>query len=285
MLNTSVLLFVVSSLAAAGLAVAPQAATAPMRNARFLALTIGLGWVLCPAVAFVLVHLMPVPAPYETGLVLLSLAPGAPFAPAMGRLAHADAAYTATFMAIAAATTVVLMPVGVALLLPGAEADPRVIAGPLLWFVLAPLLTGMMIRGRWPDAARRIAVPLDAIARITTAAMLVLMVAVYGRAVLEAVGSFAILTLLIFLVAVTVVADLAGAGLPLTQRGALTIGIGTRNLGAALAPAAMIDPDRRVIVLIVIAAPLTLAVAAVAARALARRQLQQRDHHVASLPK
>src|SRR5690242_12088491 len=133
--HAGVIVFVVGSLALAGLAVTVDGVVAPLRHARFVALTLGLGWVLCPAAAYALVRLMPVAPPYETGLLLLSLAPGAPFAPAIARAARADPASTAAFIALTSVATVVLMPLGVAILIPGSAADPAVIARPLLWFV------------------------------------------------------------------------------------------------------------------------------------------------------
>ena len=269
--QAGVIVFVVGSLGLAGLAVTVGGVFAPLRHTRFVLLTLGLGWVLCPAVAYGLIRLMPVAPPYETGLLLLALAPGAPFAPALARAARADAAYTAAFIALTSVATVVLMPLGVAILIPGSTTDPGVIARPLLWFVCLPLVTGVLIRDRLPSTADRLTPLLEAATRLSGLVVLLLMVVLHGRGVLDTVGSFAILTLLLFLVAVTVVTDRSGSALPYSQRSALTIGMCTRNLGAALAPAAVIDPDPRVIVMIVIAAPATLLVGLGAARILARR--------------
>jgi bile acid:Na+ symporter, BASS family len=60
-------------------------------------------------------------------------------------------------------------------------------------------------------------------------------------------------------------------GLPHAQRGVIALGVCTRNIGAALAPViAMPGLDRRVIVMVILAAPLTLGCAALAAWVLAR---------------
>ena len=80
-----VAVFVVSSLAEAGLGVAPRAVLAPLRHARFVFLTLIIGWLVCPAIAYLVIQVLPLATPYATGLVLLALAPGAPFAPAMAR--------------------------------------------------------------------------------------------------------------------------------------------------------------------------------------------------------
>jgi len=276
-LSLCVVVFVVSSLAEAGLGVAPRAVLAPLRHGRFVVLTLIVGWLVCPAVAYLLVQALPLAAPYATGLTLLALAPGAPFAPSLARLVRADSAYMAAFMLLTAAVTVVLMPVGVPLLIPGSAAAPGVIARPLLLLVLLPLLAGVTIRGLRPGIADRTRPLLAGVTRALTLGLLVLLVVVHGHSVLEAVGSFAILAMLIFVAGVTLVAYLLGADLADEQRSVLTIGMCTRNLGAALAPAAAIDPDRRVIVMIVIAVPIMLVVAAVTVRMLARAQPPVRD--------
>jgi BASS family bile acid:Na+ symporter len=268
-LRLCVVVFVVSSLAEAGLGVSPRAVLAPLRHARFVVLTVVVGWLVCPGVAYLLIHVLPLATPYATGLMLLALAPGAPFAPALARMARADSAYMAAFMVLTGAATVVLMPLGLPFLISGSSADPAVIARPLLILVLLPLLAGVMTRGLRPRIAERIGPSLAAITRALTGGMVLLLVVVHGRGVLDAVGSYAILTMLVFVGIVTLVSHLCGAGLAEAQRKALTIGMCTRNLGAALAPAAVIDPDRRVIVMIVIAVPVTLVVGALTARRLA----------------
>ena len=276
-LGVCVVVFVVSSLAEAGLGVAPRAVLAPLRHARFVVLTLIVGWLVCPAIAYLLIQGLPLAAPYATGLALAALAPGAPFAPALARLTRTDSAYMAAFMLLTAAVTVVLMPVGVPLLIPGSAAAPGAIARPLLLLVLLPLLAGVTIRGLRPTVADRMRPLLSGITRSIALGLLVLLVVVHGQSVLEAVGSFAILAMLIFVTGVTLVAYLLGADLPDEQRNVLTIGMCTRSLGAALAPAAAIDPDRRVIVMIVISVPIVLIVAAVTVRMLARAQPLLRD--------
>jgi len=217
------------------------------------------------------VQVVPLEAPYATGILLLALAPCAPFAPLMVQRARGDPAYLAAFMVLSAISTVVLMPLAVPLLIDGLSADAWAIARPLLLFVLAPLLVGMALRGANVHLAGR-ATPV--VARMTNLAgvvALLLMVVLYGRGIVDAVGSYAIATETVFLAVITVATHLLGAGLADEQRTVLTLGVSTRNLGAALAPLAVSNYDQRAIVVIAIAGPLALIVAAVTARWLERR--------------
>jgi len=270
-LQASLFVFMVGSLGGVGLGVAPRDVLAPLRNGRFVLLLLATGWLAGPAVALLLLRVLPIDRPYATALLLLALAPGAPFAPAMMRLARGEPAYVAAFMAVSAAVTAILLPLGVPLLISGATANPWDIARPLALLVVAPMVSGSAIRGLWPGVAARIEPIVSRIARVVTMVMLVLVILVYGRGVLDAVGSHAILAQLLFVAAVTLVADLAGAALGAPQRNVLTVGMSTRNIGAALAPLSAIEPDPRAVVMIAIAVPVTLGAAAVAARLLRQR--------------
>lgn len=270
-LQASLFVFMVASLGGVGLGVAPRDVLAPLTNARFVLLLLASGWLVGPAVALLLLRVIPLDRPYATALLLLALAPGAPFAPAMMRIARGDPAYVAAFMVASAAVTVVVLPLGVPLLIPGATANPWDIARPLALLVVAPMVCGSAIRGLWPGVAARLEPVVSGIARVVTMVMLVLVTLVYGRGVMNAFGSHAILAQLLFVAVVTLVSDLAGAALGATQRNVLTVGMSTRNIGAALAPLSAIEPDARAVVMIAIAVPMTLAAAAVAARLLAQR--------------
>jgi BASS family bile acid:Na+ symporter len=269
-LQACVVLFMVAGLAGAGLGVAPAAAIAQLRDRQFVLRTLIGGWLLSPAAALLLLALIPLERPYATALLLLALAPCAPFAPARVRTAHGDSACMAAFVVLAAGGTVLVMPVAVPLMLAG-NVGPWAVARPLVLFVLLPLLAGTALRGLRPQAADRARRPLDVAAQAATVGLMILIGVIHGRGMVDAVGSHAIAVQALFITAVTAGADWLGAGLPHGQRSVLTIGLSTRNLGAALAPLAAVDPDPRAIVMIALAVPLTVAASAVVARMLAWR--------------
>ena len=270
-LQASIMLFMVGGLAGAGLGASPRDALASLRDGRFVLITVVTSWIVCPLAAVLLLQVIPLDPPYATGLLLLALAPCAPFAPVMAQRARGNPAYMAAFIVLSAAGTVAVMPIAVPLLVPGVAADATAIAKPLLLFVLLPLALGMLIRGFRPRAAVRLTHTVAALTHAATFALLALAAVIYGGGVLNAIGSYAIVTQIVFLAAVALAADSLGARLPEPQRNVLTIGICTRNIGAALAPLAAIDADSRSIVMVVIAVPVTLGISALIARMLARR--------------
>ena len=99
----------------------------------------------CPAFAWLISRLLPLAPPYATGLLLIGLAPAAPFLPMMVRRAGGDLAYAAAFMLIAALVTVLLMPVAVPLIVPGL-VDPWTVAKPLLLLLFLPMAAGIAIK-------------------------------------------------------------------------------------------------------------------------------------------
>jgi BASS family bile acid:Na+ symporter len=266
----SVVLFVVGSVAGAGLSAPPRQALLALTQVRFVVVSLVGGWVVAPAVAYLLLQVIPLAQPYAMGLLLLSLAPCAPFAPPLVRAARGDPASLAAFILLSGVTTVIFMPIGVPLLIAGLDVAPWTIAQPLVMLTLAPLVLGMVLRGVHEQVAARVDRVAAAVTQGSAIVLLVLTVILYGRGVADAVGSFAIGTQMMFEAILAVAAYLLSAGLPNSQRSVLTIGLTTRNLGAALAPLAALDADPRVVVMVILAAPVTFAVAALAARIVSR---------------
>ena len=263
--------FTAGSLLAVGLRATLRDAVAPLANVRFVALTLLVGWVVCPGIAGLLLFIVPLDRPYAAGLLVLSLAPAAPFAPALMQKAHADSGHIAAFMILATVATVVVLPVAAPLLVGGVSTSPLVIARPLVLLVLLPLLIGVAVRWGDQTLADRALGPVTVITSMAGLILLLAIVPLYGPGIVSAVGSFAIAMQIVFVALVTLVAHLAGAALPEHAQPVLTLGMCSRNLAAALAPLAAIEPDPRAMVMIAIAVPVTLACSIIAARRLTPR--------------
>jgi bile acid:Na+ symporter, BASS family len=274
LMRVSVLLFMIGSLAGIGLRVSAGDALGPLSEWRFLAVSLVTSWLICPLVAVGVLHYVPLAPPYAAGLILLSLAPCAPFAPAVVRVGGGDPSALAAFMVFSAVTTVLFMPVGVSLLIEGAAISPWRIARPLLLFVLVPLACGMGIRYLRPSMAERLQRPLEMLTAAAGLLLLVIIVLRYGAGILDAYGSHAVLAQVVFLLIVTPVTHGLGRMLRPAQQTVVTLGIATRNLGAALAPISAVAADERGVVMIAIGGVATLLWSLFVARRLARRAEQ-----------
>jgi BASS family bile acid:Na+ symporter len=109
-LKISVVLFMVGNLLDMGLKLKLQDAFGGLRNVRFVAQSVLWGFVLCPGLAYLLTKVVPLDPAYATGLVLLGMAPCAPFLPLMVERARGDMGAMAAFMLLTSFITVAYMP-------------------------------------------------------------------------------------------------------------------------------------------------------------------------------
>jgi BASS family bile acid:Na+ symporter len=260
------MVFMVGNMAGMGAELAIGEALAALRNARFIVMTVVWGWVLCPSFAYLLAKIIPMEQPYAIGLILIGMTPCAPFMPMMVKKAGGDLGYTGALMLLAAIGTVAFMPFAVPWMVAGLTADAWVVGKPLLFFVLVPLLVGMAVRSFAEPVASRLYPLVKKTTDITTMVMLAAMAIVYGEDFIGAIGSYAIGTLVLFVGVVTLATARLGFGLKHGQRSVLTIGMCTRNLGAAIAPLMTIKADSRSVVMVALGIPVTLIFAFLAAR-------------------
>ena len=201
--HLSVVVFMVVNLVALGLEIDGTAALVPLRNLRFVATVVVADWLLSPALALAIVSLLPMEKPYAIGLLLIGLAPAAPFLPMMARKAGGDARYTAAFMMIAAIGTVPFMPPGVAIVVPGLSVDTWTVVWPLIVLLFLPMAAGMAIRSLNARAADRLLRIVRPIASAATATLLITIVVAYLPGFIAAVGSYAIAAQLVYAISLT----------------------------------------------------------------------------------
>lgn len=266
-LKISLVLFMAGNLLEMGLKLDPQNALRGLRDVRFVLLTMVWGFVLGPALAYAITRVLPLAPQYATGLILMGMAPCAPFLPMLVGKARGDLGYTAAFMLLTAAGTVVFMPLAIPLLIPGLDVGPWAIARPLLVMVLLPLAVGMAVLRLSPPVAGRARPVIKAATLVATIATAILCVVVYGRGLLGIGGSLAVVAQALFFGVMTTGSHWLGFGLPSDRRIVLSAGMATRNLGAALAPLfSLADVDQRAIVMVVLGLPLMVVFARLSVR-------------------
>lgn len=272
LLRLALVLFMASSLLEMGLGLKLRDSVAGLRNARFVGHALLFGFGFGPLLAWSLIRLLPLEAPHALGLMLLGLTPCAPFLPLMVRRARGDMTHVPAIMLLGAVGTVILLPAAAPLLVPGLSVDAWTIARPLLVLVLLPLAAGMAIFHVAPAWAGAIHPVASRVAGLAAILLLGLCAILYGPAFLALVGTFAIGAQLVFLGVMTAASYRFSIGLGLAQRSVLSLGLCTRNVGAAIAPLfADAAVDERAIVLLASAVPVQILVALLAARIFARR--------------
>jgi BASS family bile acid:Na+ symporter len=162
------------------------------------------------------------------------------------------------------------MPIMVPLLVKGLTVSAWAVAKPMLVLVLIPLVIGIAIQVRGAATASLIQPFVKKVTGIDTLLMVILVVLIYGKGFLGAVGTYAIGTQVIFFTVITAASYVFGFGMPRGHKSVLSLGICTRNCGAALAPLFVVpDVDKSAIVMVSLGIPMMFAFAAIAARVFA----------------
>jgi bile acid:Na+ symporter, BASS family len=265
--NLMVVVFTVSNLGAMGLELEIRESVRIFRNPRFVLLTLSWGWLIGPAIAWLIISIVPLQEAHAAGLMLISLAPTAPFFPMVARRARSDTPFAASFMLLTTMGTVVLLPLLAPLLVKGVTVSVMALAKPMLAMVLFPLLIGCVIRSVAGPVADKLFPVIKKIGGVSTLIVLVMTLAMYGEEMLGAVGSFAPGSQVLFFVLMATLAYRFGFGLPQRQRSGMALGMCTRNIAAVFAAyLGIVNPPDGLFVAIILVIPLTLIVALIAAR-------------------
>ncbi|MFO0800911.1 MAG: bile acid:sodium symporter [Gemmataceae bacterium] len=261
----AVLVFVVASMAGAGLGLTAAAVVAPLRRVRLVAGALVANFAVAPAVACGLTRLVPLADPHAAGLILLGGAAGAPFLPRLAAAARGDAAFAVGLMLLLMVGSVAFLPLALPLMLPGVEADPWPLLRPLLLTMLLPIAVGMAVR-RWAPAKAAMGRPtVERVATVFLVVAVLLLVGLNAGPMLGTLGSGAALTAAAF-VALSAAAGYALGGPARETRSALGVGTGQRNVAAALVIATQNFTDPGVVVMLLVATFAGLVVLLAAAR-------------------
>ncbi len=267
-----VLVFTVSNLAAMGLQVQLPQVIAALQNKKSLALIFVWGWVLGPALAYLITRALPLAEPYVIVMLLASLAPCAPFLQQMVGKASGDIGFAGALIPLVAIGTVVLMPLMAPFLIEGLTISAWALAKPLLLTILLPLVIGAAIRHYADTVATKIFPAVKKLAGLSTLLTIAWCLVLYGRGMLDTAGSFALLSMTLFMVGMALITYRFGFGMKQNQRSVMALGMGTRNVAAVLAAALAIpDADPRIVVMTVMWTLWSVILAAIGAKIFARR--------------
>jgi len=236
LLKLTLVIFMVGNMLDMGLRLRLDAAIRGLRDTRFVILTLLWGFVLLPAIALAITKLIPMSSPHATGLVLLAMTPCAPFLPMMADRAHGDMGYTAALLIFTCVVTVAYMPFAVPLFTKGLTATAWSIAKPLVTLVFIPFIIGIALQQFSGPLAVKVHPLVKRGTGIDTLGVLVLCGLIYGKDILQLAGSYAIGAEILFFAIATMAPYLLGFGLPRGQKVVISLGMATRNLGAAFAP-------------------------------------------------
>jgi BASS family bile acid:Na+ symporter len=203
-------------------------------NPKFLGLTFGLGWVVGPAIAYLISIILPLDPQYVIVLFIGSLAPCAPFLPPLLPKANGDVVFAGAFIPVAALGTSLFMPFFAPILVKGIDMSVISLLKPLFITVLLPLLIGAIINTYASKVAEKIFNPFKKLAGLSTLLTVIFCLLLYYKQMWATAGSMAMLSLTIFMVAMAVISFYFGFGFSRAEKTVLSLGMGTRNIAAVL---------------------------------------------------
>jgi len=205
-------------------------------------------------------------------VLLCSLAPCAPFLQQMVEKARGDMGFAGAFVPLVMVGTVVLMPLMAPLLIEGLTISTWALAKPLLLTILLPLIIGAAIRHYADKGATKIFPAVKGLALLSTLLTIVSCLVIYGRGMLNTAGSFALLSMTLFMVGMALITYRFGFGMKQNQRSVMALGMGTRNIAAVLAAALAIpDADPRIVVMVIMWTLWSVVLAAIGAKLFAKQ--------------
>ena len=244
------LVFVLGTIISMGLSLTIAQITGPLRNIRFVIIALLANFVVPPILAFILIRVFSLDESLAVGLLLVSLAAGAPSLPKTAVFAKVDTAAATGLMVLLVVATIIVLPIALPLLLTGISVTFWDIAAGLVYLILIPLAISLFVRARWPEAAASALPSFTQASNLSLLILLVLMVVLNFNDVLGLLGSGGLLASLI-LVILTVVGGYLLGSLGKVGTWLQALGAGQRNIAAAMVVATMNFSNDEVVMVVV----------------------------------
>ena len=229
---------IVLSVFAIGLDSRPNDATYLLRRLAQLARSLLAMNVIMPVVAAAIVGAFDLHEAVEVSLVALAVSPVPPVLPKKQIKAHGEPSYAIGLLVVAAAVSVVFIPIAIELLGQFFQMPVHMRVWPIarlvLMTVLAPLVVGLLVRQFTPVIALRISKSVALIAAVLLAVSVLPVLFTAWPAIIALVGNGTIVAIAAFVLVGLAVGHVLGGPDP-NDRAVLALATATRHPGVALA--------------------------------------------------
>ena len=248
--NLMGLVFVLGTIISMGLGLTVAEITKSLRNIRFVIMALLANFVVVPIAAFLLIRLFSLGESLAVGLLLVSLAAGAPGLPKMAEFAKVDKAAATSLMALLVVATIIVLPIALPILLTGITVTFWDIASGLVYLILIPLAVSLFVRERWTEFAIANQHYFTQASTFSLLALMVLMVVLNFSNVIGLIGTGGLLASLILVIVAAVGGYLFGS-VSGADRWVQALGAGQRNIAAAMVVATMNFGSEEVVMVVV----------------------------------
>ena len=248
--NLMGIIFVLGTIISMGLSLTMAQITGPLRNVRFVILALLANFVVVPVAAFILIQVFSLDEPLAIGLLLVSLAAGAPGLPKMAEFAKLDTAAATSLMVLLVVITIIVLPIALPLLLTEITVTFWDIASGLIFLILIPLALSLFVRARYAEAAASALPYFTQASTFSLLALMVLMVVLNFQNVIDLLGSGGLLASLILVILSAAGGYLLGS-LGGSNNWVQALGAGQRNIAAAMVVATMNFGSEEIVMVVV----------------------------------
>jgi bile acid:Na+ symporter, BASS family len=249
--NAGLTVFLLTLVTSLGMTFSVKQILEPVRRVWLLAGVVVLNSGLAPLVAIGICHLFPLTAHARDGVVLVMIAAGGPACLKSCELAkRADVAMAVSFTIVLQLVNIVVVPLWAKGVITGATVNPWSIVGDLLLLVLAPLVVGLVLRGRYPEHRHAWKAGLEKTSNIALYSAIAIGIGVNWKSIVSVLGSWVILASAVLIVVYAVLGWALAfrnqqvaitssniAAMRFTPIGLLVISTVLHNQGAYLTPA------------------------------------------------
>ena len=232
------LTFVVGSMFATGLSLTVGQIVQPLKNARLVILALIANFALVPLLGYVITLVIPLDEPLKIGLIVLSTVAGAPFLIKEVQASKGKLSLGVGLMFLLMVVTIFYVPLVLPLLLPGVDVNAGEIAKSLIVTMLIPIVIGLLVRSHSAEGAKRWAPVMNKVSGIALLIMLVTGLGLNISNIIDLVGSYGFLALVVFVVGSLAIGFVCG-GRDAEVRSTLGLGTAQRNVAAAILVASL----------------------------------------------
>lgn len=286
--SLAILVFIITSMVVMGLNVTIRELIVPVKDKRLIFSTIIANFILVPVLAFIIIFIVPLSKEMAAGLILVSIAAGAPSTPKVAELTGGDVGYAVSTTIIMTILTIILMPVLLPHLLEGVVMDPSRIALNLVLLMLLPLLLGMGIRHLSEKWGNRLLPVLFWISNGSIGIIFltfgILLFAKIGGHFPGTTGMGMVFAAILFTIGSLAIGWFLG-GPSNETRGVLAFGTGFRNVTAALVAisATFADPGNEILLMVMVVTLVSVILVSVIVGLILKKRLQEGDTIVPAL--
>ncbi len=247
--KVSVLVFVIGSMLSMGLNLTLKQIYKPLKDTRFILMALVANFVFVPLFVYGITIIIPLTEGYKTGLILLSIAAGAPFLPKLTEIAKSDVPFSIGLMLLLMVITIFYLPFVLPFFLKEAEVSSWEIAKSLIVLMLIPLTIALTVRAYFERIAGIFQI---LFAKLTNVALLLLTVSlvILNAKHLIRMFGFPLVAILLLLIGTMLIGYLMG-GKERNKRVVLALGTGQRNISATLLVATQNFQDPEVTIMLV----------------------------------